>query len=87
MKNTPRFGAFSLPANPTPTKPLREHSFRDRPADKSVQVHSFVRRHLADGEDNYTIALLLERAGYTFRDLSDALIAVYAVVVTTGKNT
>jgi hypothetical protein len=53
-----------------------EDCFRDvQPADKSVLVHSFVQRHLAGGADNYAIALLLEKAGYTFRDLSDALIA------------
>ena len=48
---------------------------RDGQADKSALVHTFVERHLKGGADNYAIALLLEKAGYTFRDLSDALIA------------
>jgi hypothetical protein len=43
--------------------------------DKAVLVHAFIQRHLAGGADNYAIALLLEKAGYTFRDLADALIA------------
>jgi len=46
-----------------------------QPADKAVLVHSFIERHLKGGADNYAIALLLEKAGYTFRDLADALIA------------
>lgn len=49
--------------------------FRDRQPDKSVLVHAFIERHLTGGDDNYVIALLLEKAGYTFRDLVDALIA------------
>jgi hypothetical protein len=49
--------------------------FRDGQTDRAILVHAFVQRHLAGGADNYAIALLLEKAGYTFRDLSDALIS------------
>jgi len=42
--------------------------FRDGQEDKAVLVHAFIQRHLAGGADNYAIALLLEKAGYTFRD-------------------
>lgn len=43
---------------------------------KVASVCAFIRRHRANGSDDYAIALLLEKAGYTFRDLSDVLSAI-----------
>ena len=83
MKTSTEFGIWTLPATQGACAhgvPFAEpcHAgdcFRDGQEDKAVLVHAFIQRHLAGGADNYAIALLLEKAGYTFRDLADALIA------------
>lgn len=41
---------------------------------RATLVHTFIQCHLASGLDNDDIAVLTKSAGYTYRDLVDAII-------------
>lgn len=44
------------------------------PETKAALVHAFIQRHLGSGLSNDDIAVLTKSAGYTYRDLIDAII-------------